>query len=274
MNNFNPSFSESWFYWRRKETEPNYKPFSELIRKYNLQYPFTHIDWLYINDGKCPKCENSYTILNIEGKNLLCLCETLKKQGEFLDRSKPIRRSVKEAYTDDFIIPQIYDYEHKKKLINAHKITKKFIENPRKWLLFYGNYGTGKTLLARIINTLFEPISLYISAKDIEHLTHRYRKDDNLDEFYTTLEDAPILIMDDIGSEYGGDLVKSIIERIIDKRYELFPQLPTVFITNLNARSLQSYLPRATDRLMDMEVVVKVDMNNRSFRHLTKGERK
>jgi DNA replication protein DnaC len=150
---------------------------------------------------------------------------------------------------------------------------KEFIKDPRKWLIFHGNYGTGKTMMMKIIKTAYSPIALYISSQNVEAHLHESRQEDGIGAFQKILLDAPILLIDDVGAEYGGQLVATTLERVIDYRYEQYPSHPTVVATNLGLSAIRGYVPRAADRLGDKMKVKPVNMKGTSFRSLKEGQR-
>ena len=135
----------------------------------------------------------------------------------------------------------------------AKEVAERFIKLPDRWMFLNGYYGVGKSHILRAINAIFEPMSLYISAGDLEQLTHKFRKEDALDFFYDTLINAPILIIDDIGMEYGGPLVKSVIGKVVDARYEKWPDCPVLMATNMRIPEFRQYVSRAADRVFDKE---------------------
>lgn len=148
---------------------------------------------------------------------------------------------------------------------NFKKAIAGFLQNPH-WMLIMGTYGTGKTqALFHIKEKL--PISLYISAGDFENRIFSSLKGNELTEMVADIQGVPILLLDDIGAEHGGDLFKSVLQRIIDHRYTYPDRLVTVCTSNLNSTDLYQYLGRTASRLLDGNVEL-VSLKSRDFRKM------
>ena len=273
--NLNPSIAGSWLAWRSRLTYPDKKPFSVLVERHDLEYPFTQEQLYDVSGGNCPYCtrDEFQGLVRMKRTIYQCLCQVLGHQDQIEKDNDLFRTPVRETYAKEIKIPSGYNVDQEKDLRKAIQNLKRFIANPVRWLHFSGNFGSGKTMFGRIINTAFSPVACYLSAKDLEHHIHSYRKTDDLGMLYQILSVAPILILDDIGAEYGGQLLVSTMTHILDRRYERYPELPTVTITNLDQAGLRAYVPRIADRLLDKERVAYTKFPTKSFRSLTKGER-
>lgn len=247
-----PSWLTSWVAWRNVFTEDlNAIPFNLLKEGLGLNRMPTSAEFLKMHNNECPYCHGDFRIKSHDLGVVYCICQLLEKIQEWNTLYKPIRTATKEAYLNQLVYPAEMGGEYHRDMKAAVEAAQKFIKYPEKWLLLIGKPGTGKTHILRAINTAFEPIALYLSCGKLEQLTHQFRKDDLLNEFYTVLVNAPILILDDIGIEYGGLLVKSMIEKIVDARYEAFPDNLLVMASNLPVKELLTYIPRASDRIFD-----------------------
>mgnify|MGYP002396671608 CR=1 FL=1 len=142
-------------------------------------------------------------------------------------------------------------------------------------MYLWGIVGTGKTHILRSIKTAFGSMALYISAGDFEQKMHERRQNDTLGNFYQVFVSAPILLLDDLGMEYGGELLKTGIEKIIDLRYERWRDKPTIVASNKSPLGFEKYLSRAADRVMDKERSTTLYISgDKSFRELAIEERK
>jgi DNA replication protein DnaC len=99
-------------------------------------------------------------------------------------------------------------------------------------------------------------------------MIHKYRKNDELGDLYDLLRIAPILLIDDLGIEYGGPLFKSMIDRVVDGRIKRFPDKPTVITTNIPTQDLRNYIERTGDRLMDLARVERAFIAANSYRQI------
>ena len=246
-----PSYLTSWVAWRNKYTNPQKEPFNLLKEEMGLDRTPTSVEFIRHSGGECPFCNGRKTVNGKAFGEIYCVCEVLNKIHEKHTSHNDVRTKVGPAYLSDIDYPHEMGNMYKQTMTPLVEAAEGFIKSPDNWMLISGHYGVGKTHLLRAINTAFYPMALYISARDLEQKTHVFRKEDALDYFYDALIKAPILIIDDVGIEYGGPLVKSVFEKVVDDRYERWPDYPLIVATNLMEKEIPGYIPRATDRLLD-----------------------
>jgi len=120
-------------------------------------------------------------------------------------------------------------------------------------LIFAGRPGTGKGHLAAAIMHKLMPeyLPVYTTCLDmIRAVRDTWRKDSKHSETQVLqeLEDADLLIIDEIGVQYGTDGEQTIIFDVLDRRYRQMK--PSVLITNQDMAGLKSFIgERAYDRL-------------------------
>jgi DNA replication protein DnaC len=123
-------------------------------------------------------------------------------------------------------------------------------------IVMCGNTGTGKTHLAcAIAHTVIEQgaEAVYATAsRAFRSVKDTYRRDAELSETEAikrfTYPD--LLILDEIGVQYGSDSEKNILFDIINERYERL--LPTILISNLSLENLAGYVgDRVLDRMKE-----------------------
>ncbi len=137
----------------------------------------------------------------------------------------------------------------------AYKRALEFAEEPNGWLLFKGAYGCGKThLAAAIANRLLERGYgvLFVVVPDLlDHLRTTYRPDSpvSYDERFDSVRTAPVLILDDLGTENLTPWAREKLFQIFNHRYNV--KLPTIITTN---RELEEIDPRVRSRIMDQEL--------------------
>ena len=267
-----PPKLESWIYWRDKTTVPKKQPFSTVLEKFGIE-PYKLTGKTIRGDGgptACIFCKGSFTIKRkVDKKELYCLCHVLDWQQVITATYKDYRSPVKPAFLDEITYPRSLGQDTIRELKTLVKATEEFIRIPNKWMLVLGTVGLGKTHMLRAINTALSPVAIYVAARDIEGAVHATRKDDTLGQFIHDLTFAPILLLDDLGEEYGGKLVKSVIDRVINARYEKFPEYPVVVASNFKTENMIKYLPRTADRLLDKERCTQYTMfSKNSFRRL------
>lgn len=130
-------------------------------------------------------------------------------------------------------------------------------------LIFSGMPGTGKSHLATAILQALMPehVGLYTTCMNvIRAVRATWRKDSEKSEgqvlhLYCTV---PLLVLDEIGVQYGTDGEQTILFDVIDRRYR--DMRPTIFLTNQNNEGLKTFLgERAYDRLRETSKVVQFD---------------
>ena len=252
--NLIPSWLTSWVAWRNFYSDSDGEPFNLLKEELGVDHMPTDLEFLQHNDSECPYCHDDAVIYNTKLGLVYCICKVLGKIQRVEAYHREVRTVVKKASLDDITYPTEMSGEYKKTMSDFVSAAKRFIKTPDRWMYVSGYFGTGKTHVLKAINTAFYPMALYVSARDLEQMTHKFRKEDMLDFFYEALIDAPILILDDIGMEYGGPLVKSIMEKVIDSRYEQFPDYPLIVASNMREEELPGYIPRASDRMLDKAI--------------------
>lgn len=127
-----------------------------------------------------------------------------------------------------------------------------FAEEPEGWLLVHGPSGAGKThVAAAIANRCLErgQPALFVVVPDLlDHLRASYRPDSDMgyDALLEQVRVAPILILDDLGTQSSTAWAQEKLFQILNHRYNA--QLPTVVTTNL---SLERVDERLRMRLTD-----------------------
>lgn len=126
---------------------------------------------------------------------------------------------------------EIYDVLNMKWEENRHR-------NEKNSLVFFGDYGTGKTgLAAAILNYLLGlgEICLYIRCRDlIREVQSRYGKDEapSADDMVRKFQRAPILLIDEFNIDNMTHDRLEIIEEVM--RYRYGNQLPTIMTCNID----------------------------------------
>ncbi len=144
---------------------------------------------------------------------------------------------------------------------------RRFIAEPRGWLLLQGNYGCGKThLAAAIANACLgngTPV-LFINVPDLlDYLRGAYNPhvEETYDDRFNEVRDAPILILDDLGTQNATPWAEEKLYQIFNVRY--VNKRPTVITTNLDLDELD---PRLRSRLNDLDLVRKLRITAPDYR--------
>lgn len=120
-------------------------------------------------------------------------------------------------------------------------------------LILAGKPGTGKGHLAAACMAKLMPrhLPIYTTCLDmIRSVRETWRKDSKFSESQVlqALEDADLLVVDEIGVQYGTDGEQTIIFDVLDRRYR--QMRPSIFITNQDVGGFKQFIgDRAYDRL-------------------------
>lgn len=142
-----------------------------------------------------------------------------------------------------------------------------FAENPRGWLVLLGKYGCGKTHLAvAIANARLErgEPALFVVVPDLlDHLRATFAPDSpvSYDEQVEKVRTAPLLILDDLGTESATQWAREKLFQILNHRYNA--RLPTVVTSN---RELEMIDERLRSRMVDPDVSVVMTISAPDFR--------
>ena len=160
---------------------------------------------------------------------------------------------------------------------NAYDVAKEYAEKfgieIAKGLLFYGRAGSGKTHLAcSIARYLIEQKQIGVKFVRIVDLLSDIRRTFDENENYRTENEseligkytkAPLLILDDLGSEKTTDWVRQILYQIIDEQW--LEQMPIIITSNLTLNELDGRLEeRITSRIAGM--CQRVEMRDHDYR--------
>jgi DNA replication protein DnaC len=131
-----------------------------------------------------------------------------------------------------------------------------------KGIRLVGSYGCGKThLTASIIHRLAEQGigGVFVVVPELLRAIRKgYNSpDEGADKLVSLTEDAPLLVLDDLGAEKPSDWVREQLYVIINRRYE--NMLPTVVTTNFSTQELVDRIgQRTVSRLIEMTTPYKI----------------
>jgi DNA replication protein DnaC len=216
----------------------------------------------YIKDI-CPECEEEE---RLEATRALEVEECTKNYYS----ESHLNNKLIEASFDNFF-PKSNDQE--RALNIAKRYATNFQYNNPVGLLFYGNYGTGKSHLAASIarsvleipvDTIFIPVPTLLTKIKSTFGNRSYETEASI---IHQLSNVTLLIIDDIGSENTTDWVEEKIFEIIDNRIGKH----TIYTSNLSPKDLQQKLGgRIFSRLLEDVQPVKMFGEDYRLKHLKK----
>jgi DNA replication protein DnaC len=142
--------------------------------------------------------------------------------------------------------------DQKQSLEKVFRTAQQFAEKPRGWLVILGVHGNGKTHLAAAIGNYRAAMGEEVIFKPVPDLLDHLRATFNpnspisYDHLFEKVKTAPMLILDDLGTQTASPWAREKLFQLLNYRYEA--KLPTV-ITSSN--SLDELDDRIVSRMED-----------------------
>lgn len=188
----------------------------------------------------------------------------IKQQDDAREKQIRLQRIIKNSMMNEkFKSCSFETWNHSKGNEKIYKLGIKYVEKFKQYkeknqgLLIYGDPGNGKTFLtACIANKLLSQMVPVICVGAIaltERISESKRNygDEGIFTVLNSLENADLLIIDDLGTEPDNYWTRSMIYQIIDKRNS--SNLPLIVTTNITIEQLKSrYDDRTFSRLSQM----------------------
>jgi DNA replication protein DnaC len=149
------------------------------------------------------------------------------------------------------------DAEARRSLKQALETCQKFARHPQGWLVLTGDYGCGKTHLAAAIanyQARFGDPPLFVMVPDLlDHLRATFSPSSTVtfDRRFEEIRTAPLLILDDLGTQSMTPWVREKLAQLFNYRYDA--RLPTVI--TIAADALAELDMRIRSRLLDERLV-------------------
>jgi DNA replication protein DnaC len=151
-----------------------------------------------------------------------------------------------------------------------------FAKKPDGWLVFFGNYGVGKTHLASAIaNELLKQnyrVLFAVVPDLLDHLRSTFGPSSEVqyDQRFELIRDAAILILDDLGTENTTPWAREKLFQIINHRYN--GRMPTVITSNRRPEEIEPRIfSRMSDRAICEEFII---MDGDDYRRLPPAQRR
>lgn len=240
----NPQKSESFNKEFQKELSAIKKEKQKFLKENNIEKDFDEVkykcekclDTGYINNEKCPCLIQKIIDLHYEMSNMKNM---LHDFSEFSF----------DYYGDSYI--EKLGMTEKENIKDIYEKALAFCEKENgKNLLFYGGCGLGKTFLSSCIAKKMLDSGKSVIYQTATSLFSDYedykfgRKGGNFEELYEILQEADLLIIDDLGTEVSNPVSTQFFFDIINKRTALSKKM--IISTNL---TMDGILKKYTDRL-------------------------
>jgi DNA replication protein DnaC len=193
------------------------------------------------------------------GKLIACRCLQAKLEAQHISSLRAVSNlDAMDRYTLDSFMPDGVGLteEKRKNLRKVYEVARGYAQEPRGWLVLLGGYGCGKTHLAAAIAN--EQVAkgrsaLFVVVPDLlDHLRAAYSPHSpaTYDERFDQVRNAPLLILDDLGTQSSTNWAQEKLFQIFNHRYNA--RLPTVVTSN---QDLEAIDIRIRSRLVDQDLV-------------------
>lgn len=214
----------------------------------------------------CPHCDGlGYVIPDVTpehpafGRAIPCACRAAEREMARMDNLQRLSQlgSLQECTFDTFLPEGIGLTPLKQrnlKMVFDRALA--YAKAPQGWMVLKGGYGCGKTHLAAAIAnyrlSLGHP-ALFVSVPDLlDHLRATYGPNavTSYDQRFEQVRNAPLLILDDLGTQSNTEWAQEKLYQIFNYRYN--GRLPTIITTN---EELESIEIRIRSRMVDPGLV-------------------
>jgi DNA replication protein DnaC len=204
------------------------------------------------------------------GKLFPCRCTLAEIEQRRLERLRALSNLDHLArMTFDSFVPEGYGLTPDKaaNLHFAHDVARQFAENPKGWVILLGGYGCGKTHLAAAIANRaigFGQAVLFVVVPDLlDYLRATFGPNSpvSYDERFEEVRSAPLLILDDLGTQSSTPWAQEKLYQILNYRYNA--RMPTVITSN---HRLEDIDLRIRSRMADPDVAIVVTILAPDFR--------
>ncbi len=145
------------------------------------------------------------------------------------------------------------DAEEAENLARAFRLAEGYAEDPQDWVVFTGDYGSGKTHLAASIANrqvnLGNPALFVVVPDLLDHLRATFGPASLVpyDKLFDEVRGAPLLVMDDLGTQSATPWAREKLYQIFNYRYRA--RLATVITMREEVEKVD---PRLRSRMLDL----------------------
>ena len=225
----------------------------------------------------CPHCGGlGYVIPNVPpahpsfGRAVVCSCRAVDREMARMSQLQKLSQlGALDSCTFETFLPEGHGLSKPKQLNlkRAYDWSVDYAKEPKGWLIIKGGYGCGKTHLAAAIAnyrlSMGHPV-LFVSTPDLlDHLRAAYAPGATVsyDQRFDQVRNAPMLILDDLGTQSNSDWAVEKLYQIFNHRYNA--RLPTIVTTN---QEIDSFESRIRSRLEDISMVQVIHILAPDFR--------
>ena len=204
------------------------------------------------------------------GKLFPCSCKLAEREQRRMEQLRSLSNLDHLArLTFDSFVPDGYQLTPSQSatLRFAYDMAQRYAEDPQGWLILFGKYGCGKThLTAAIANRVIErgQAVLFVVVPDLlDYLRAAFAPNSpaTYDERFDQVRNAPLLILDDLGTQSSTAWAQEKLFQILNYRYNA--RMPTVITSN---HRLEEIDLRIRSRMVDTDVATVLTITAPDFR--------
>lgn len=248
----------------------------------------------YGDDGLlyCGKCrsQKEYALKMLSGEVLrlpcMCKCATEKENTnarkreyfQTMERINVLKKSslIESKYKNAKFASFIRTDDNR----NLYETAKKYVDDfvnmfdKNQGIIFWGEVGTGKSYTAACIaNELLDRMVPVVMTSFVKLLQRTRELQLNETEYIERIDEADLLIIDDLGAERNTDYALEKVYNIIDSRYRTGK--PLILTTNMTIGEMKSAADIRYKRIYDrvFEMCYPIEVKGKSWRKVEAAKR-
>jgi DNA replication protein DnaC len=159
-------------------------------------------------------------------------------------------------------------YQLNKKTPEQIALIKKFLGNPKGFLLLKGNNGTGKSFIAEGIYEFQTPyklpyyngdLAIFISQAELNEKWLHAKHENSSYDLLQRLKETKFLVLDDLGTRKPSEAFNDFIHSIVDYRWRFRETLGTVITTNRTTKEISEDFSTAIQSRIYSGIVISFD---------------
>ncbi len=204
------------------------------------------------------------------GRAIACACRAVEREMSRMEKLQQISQiGALQECTFETFLPEGHGLTPGKQLNlkMAYERAITYAKDPEGWLVFKGGYGCGKTHLAAAVANYRLAMGhavLFVNTPDLlDHLRAAFAPNavTGYDERFDQVRNAPLLILDDLGTQSNSEWAQEKLYQIFNYRYNA--RLPTIVTTNLELEGIEI---RIRSRMVDPSLVQVIHIAAPDFR--------
>lgn len=214
----------------------------------------------------CPRCRGAgFYVMDVPYGNpnfaRPIKCECLIR----LDRERVLDEQRRLSDLDPFLDKRLDNFDRERRGVGeAWELARRYADDPYGWLVFIGTTGCGKTHLAAAIANEVMARRMQVLFSVVPEMLDELRNtfspgsETRYSELLEGVRATPLLILDDLGTEYPSPWAGEKLYQIFNYRYN--NRLPTV--VTMNPKAWADLDDRIKSRMADAELARLVQMRD------------